>query len=125
MPVIEVMNLFRKAVLWTKSGVNDYGVATVEIDPIEINSRWETAPTESGASDNEVQSSQSSVIVDRDIEVGSVIWLGTLADLPAPESQLMQVMSFTKVPDIKCRKFHRSVMVKRFTDSLPQQQGQS
>lgn len=120
MTLPETMNLFQRAVLWKKTGVDGYGVVIVARDPIEIACRWNIVETKSGGGDTDVSSQTSSLVVDQEIEIGSVIWVGDLSLLPDPVSNLLQVIDVTNVPDIKGRKFYRTVRVQRFTNSLPQ-----
>ncbi len=121
MPQIETMELNQKAVLWANADQDsDYGEAQVSAAD-EIDVRWND--TQSGGTDAQGTkvTLSAEVIVDRDITVGSVMWLGTLAAYNALGTvpTLHHVVSFDKVPDLKGRNFHRSVSLSRHAAALP------
>lgn len=119
MPNVEVMNLLQKAVLWERSAVDRYGEPTVS-DPVEIDVRWEEGLQETIDAEGTPVAASGTVDVDQDIPVGSILWLGELADLPDPvTSGLVEVVSSDKVPDIKGRVYARSVTVRKWRASLP------
>jgi hypothetical protein len=63
--------------------------------------------------------------VDEDIDLGSLFWLGALADLPPgtswadEENPLMEVATANKTPDLKGRVFRRTVGLTFWKGALP------
>lgn len=118
MPALEVSDLKQKAVLWANNGLDDYGQPKVSA-PVEINVRWvwskelNETPTESG------EVIVGEVAVDRVIEAESILWLGTLASLPATKTDLCKVVGYRETPDVKGRNPRRSVTIVKFNDTLP------
>lgn len=95
--------------LWPLAvGANNYGEDRVGA-PEEIMARWEYG------------SHDSNVFVDRQIDLGSILWRGTLADYEASSalpSGLVQVVEYMEVPDIKNQRAERSVLVKKWMNRL-------
>jgi hypothetical protein len=118
MPAIEGQFRCQKAVYWAASGINDYGVPTLD-SPVEIDVRWDEGRTESINSQGSPVALDVQVVVDQDMVIGSVMWLGYLDDLPSPLTSLYDVVQFSKVPDVKGREFRRTVSLKKHGDSLP------
>lgn len=119
MPSIESQNRFQDTTLWTPSGVDRNGELTVN-SPVNIKTRWDASLTASINETGTPTASNGTVVVDIDVEEGSIMRLGLIADLPNPVTTgLYEVVSFNKVPDIKGRKFHRTVTLKRYKGQLP------
>lgn len=124
MPEQELSHRFQKAVLWERGYYDAYGQPTAK-DPVEIDVRWEDNQSESLDQQGNTVVLDASVTVDRKIAPGSLMWLGSLADLPFgtdlgdETEKLMQVVTCNEVPDIKGRVTWREVGLKRYTDSLP------
>ena len=117
MPPIETSSRLQKAVLWEASGTDDY--AGKVNAAVELDVRWEYTEREvTDAQGNQVAIT-ATVIVDRDVAVGSIMWLGTLAAVPTPKVDLHCVVSFTKTPDIKNREYRRELSLARYNDTLP------
>lgn len=117
MPKLEIHDLKQKAVLWTRVGFDRYGQQVVA-NPVEINVRYEEDIQETIDADATPIAKTATVFVDRDIERGSILWLGTLASLPSAPTNLVEVLSLTKTPDIKGRNFQRTVNVNRWKDEV-------
>lgn len=123
MPSLEVGSLKQKAVLWAAAApasreYDDYGERKVYPE-VGINVRWEEGLTEQIDSTGQAIAVDAIVVVDQDIEVGSILWegeLGTQASIPI---NLKEVVSFSKVPDIKGRKFRRVCGLRKYSDELP------
>lgn len=104
--------------MWTFSSYDSHGEPTV-IDPVEIDTHWESGLRERmGENDNPIAIS-GTILVDRDIALNSILWLGELVDLPASPTNLVEVVDFDKIPDDKGRKFQRTVFVKKWKEDLP------
>jgi len=120
MPSPEISNLTDYAVLWEAAALDDYGEPTVYY-PIEIRVRWEESYTESADSQNTTQSISTTIFVDRELAIGSILWHGRLLELPSPVTGLIlsSVTSYNTVPDIKGRVLQRTATLTRLSESLP------
>ena len=122
MPAFEVFDLNQKAVLWPTAGPKDrYGVLQVG-DPVEIFVRWENTRCEMLNSKGEVIGVDASVVTDRDITVGSRMWLGELADWygtgsGVEDDEVMQVLSVEKATDLKGRILRRELLLCRYKNA--------
>lgn len=124
MPPPETFCRHQKAVLWARTGTDDYGQPIVAA-PVEIDVRWD------GPTRREVLDAQGNTIaIDAEvsciqtIKVGSVMWLGKLTDWygtgsAGTEVGLMEVKLYREVPDIKGREIRRTVSLMRLNDTLP------
>lgn len=123
---MESDNLEQTALLWEAVGVDDFGVITVSATPVEVNVRWNETKGESSSSQQSPISKTPDVIVDRDIPIGSIMWLGGFLDVEGtgtsttPEGNFKQVTKFSKIPDIKGDSYFRSVGLTHFGDLLPE-----
>jgi len=117
MPGPESNLRFQTAVYWKASGHDNYGQPKVTT-PVEIQVRWEKGRNESTGPNGELQAIDGTLVVDREIPIGSILWLGVLADYVSTDTK-MQVLDYKETPDIKNRNVHRAVTVKRYTDTLP------
>lgn len=118
---VEDLGLKQKAVLWTRAGYDKHGEIKVNA-AVEIDVRWERALSQRMSEDDTPIAITATIDVDRDIAVGSLLWLGNKIDLPAVIANitnLVQVIGFDSIPDIKGRVFQRSVTVKKWRDRLP------
>ena len=119
MPAIESQNRHQDTTLWAPSGVDRNGEVTVST-PVDIKTRWDESLTASIDETGTPTASNGTVVVDQDIEEGSIMRLGLVADLPSPViTGLFEVVSFSKTPDIKGRQFARTVTLKRYKGQLP------
>lgn len=101
------------AVYWEASGVSDHGQPTYEA-PVQIDCRWEGVTEEFIDSDGDRVLSRARLIVDRDIAMKSVLWLGVLVDVvdendPRENDDAWEVRQFRKTPNKGAKKFHREV----------------
>lgn len=113
MPHQETSHRFQTAVLWAVDGVDAYGQSSVA-EPIEITVRWETGKLEVYDAFGNVSTFDAVAHVDRDIEVNSRMWLGSLVNWVGTGSndsstEVMRVSKFYKIPDIKNRAIRRTV----------------
>ncbi len=121
MPSPESSDRKQKAVLWAATaatGFGDYGGHKVS-DPIEIKVRWEERKRESVDANGNTIAVDATVVVDRVIGVGSIVWLGKKVDVASPPVNLKQVVAYQEVPDVKGRKIRRTVLLTRYSDELP------
>lgn len=114
--------LEQRAVLWAKTGYDNYGSPTVSTVGEEIDVRWENKVQDVLDPQGNTISADATVVVDQDITVGSQMWEGKLQDIPGtqeiPTSDIREVIAFSKVPDIKGRNVRRVAMLKRLSDTL-------
>ena len=118
MPALEASSLHQKAILWERTGWDANGEPVVSA-PVEIACRWERVQREMLSEQDTTIAVDREVWVDQEIPVGSMLWEGELIDLPSPATDVLQVIAATKIPDIKGRDFERTVMVRRYKESLP------
>lgn len=118
MPPLETCRLHQKAVLWAFVGNDNYGDVTVSA-AVEIDVRWETGNRESLDAQGNSIGINSVAVVDRVIAVGSIMWLGNLADIATPPVNLRQVSDNSEIPDLKSRKFRRVVSLVKYSNELP------
>jgi len=118
MPQMEISDLHQRAVYQAANGFNNYGEPKVDA-AVEICVRWETRRKEITDSDGNTIALESNAIVDREIKVGSTLWLGELTDYPSPPTDLRRVMTYTEIPDVKNRIARRTVGMIKLSDTLP------
>ena len=119
MPSVESASRNQSAVLWAKSSLDNFGKPTVD-SPLEIYVRWEEKLKESIDSQANAIAVDATVWVAQEITVGSIMWLGTLAEWNASEkTNLKQVVGYRSIPNIKGRLFEQTVTVQKYSDSLP------
>lgn len=109
---IETHGLLQHAVYWPQAGFDKDGDPTWG-DPVEIHVRWERSKRESLDADSSANAIATVVMVDREIEIGSRVWLGELADLPSPLTNAFIVIDNETIPDLKVRNYQRTITVKR------------
>lgn len=117
---IETDCLTQKAVLWPKYlGADQFGRQRIA-DPIEIDSRWEFGVNLSNTAIERAENVTATVFVDRKIDNGAILWKGSLEDLPDYPEDLVEVLSYEEVPDIKGEEVQRTVVVGAYANRLPQ-----
>jgi hypothetical protein len=115
-------------VLWPAGDdPDDYGQPT-RGTPIDLKVRWNLKRGEVAGPNGVPVSFDATAVVDRQIAAGSTMWLGTLEDWNATgsagdESELMRVVLYDEIKDLKGRATRRVVTLKRFRDSLPDAAG--
>lgn len=126
MPVpLEVMDLNQRAVLWEKTGVDAYGDDIVSPSPQEISVRW--VPTKMIVKDPQGQPVQVDAVMTTgtSVALGSVCWLGELADLPGtgtlsqPDNGLHQVVRLQWARDLRGVYTRNDYALSRLTDEVP------
>lgn len=145
MPAPEHDNRRQKAVLWTRKGVNRQGQLKLN-SPAEIIVRWKWVKREIVDRQGNTVAIDAEVVTVQDIPVGSVLWLGSVDDLPGgapswsdawgdswsdawgseeaggglPTEDVMQVITAPTTPDIKGRFKMRTLMLMRMKDTMPE-----
>lgn len=115
MPAVEAVARHQYAVLWARTGYDDYGQHSV-ISPIEIRVRWQFG--KSGFKDpnrNNIDY-DATAVVDKSIAVGSLMFLGRLITYTNASTKY-QVVDYKETPDLKGRQIHRLVLLKRLNDA--------
>lgn len=108
----------QKAVLWRAAG-NDREGNVVVYDPVEIDVRWEeTRQDVLNPFSGEMVTKTANVVVDQEIAIGSIMWLGELADVPA-SGDFRQVIEYRETPNWNKTLIRRVVGLMRFSTSLP------
>lgn len=115
---IETDDLPWLATYWPRNGVDRDGEPTVG-DPVEISSRWTHEQDEVNDANRGVIFTDIVAKVDRDIAIGSLIFLGAEANYVSGTSQLYEVISFRKIGDVKGRKYRRTVGLIRYSLEHP------
>lgn len=120
MPNLESDFLEQKALLWAASAteVNDKGQRKISA-AVEMDVRWENMQIEGPDGQGNIVSITAKVVVDRDIAIGSIMWLGTLETVASPPVDLKKVVNFSSIPDIKGQNYRRTVSLTRFSNTLP------
>ena len=127
MPRPETSHRKQKVVYWpaaetgNPSDYDDYGERLMGTR-IELDVRLIRDNSGGGDAQGDPEGIDLSLTVDRDIPLGSTMWQGTLDDLPTDTSTLTDlyvVKTFDKTPDVKAKRFHRSVGLARLSNELP------
>lgn len=121
MPHLTKKPLRQKAVYWERVGYDENGDPIVTDDPLEIKVRWEEGLLAGINEFGEPIAVTAVVDVDREIPVKSILWLGSIDDIPTtgPTEGLVIVVGHVDIPNIKARQHQRSVTVQRWRDRLP------
>lgn len=122
MPSLESQFRKQKAVYWEANGYDGYGEPNVNT-PVELDVRWVEKQLEATDANGGPIAIDATVVMDRKPPVGSVLWLGELADLPSPPTDLKKVIMCDVTPDVKCRNTFYTAMLQKLSDKLPTASG--
>lgn len=123
MPAFETMDLTQDAVLWAKTGADEYNVTLVS-SAVGIKCRWVNKRREVVDAKGNTIATDAQVVVCADIPVGSILWEGCIDDIagtgsdPAPTGGLMSVITSDRATDIKGRVTRRTLNLMRYNDVL-------
>lgn len=125
MPAPERSHRKQAAVLWPANGIDRYGQVTVG-SPVEIRVQWSDSKTEALDPQGNKVSLDATVIVNRDVAIGSHMWKGELQDwygtgsdtTTEPDTEIMQVKTVNDSPDIRNRSRTRTVGLMRLRADL-------
>lgn len=112
MAAIETAFRRQKAVLWPLSSIDGYGEATTST-PIELLVRWVDKKDRMKGPNGEDVETDAQVVVDRDIAIGSLMWLGALVDWTG-SGEVAEVVAKTSTPSLKGTRFRRIVGLRRY-----------
>jgi len=119
MVYLETASRHQKATYWAAgTETTDDGRKKV-LAATEITVRWNNKQSDAIAPEGELIRVDATVVVDRDVEIGSLMWLGEKADWSASVGGLNEVVTFSKVPNVKGTRYRRVVGLVRYSDSLP------
>lgn len=123
MPHQELAYRKQKAVLWPLEGTDGYGQPVVSDAAVELDVRWVAKRSEVLDPQGRTIAVDATAVVDREIAVGSSMWLGELAafDPDDEDNDVMEVKAYNETPDIKNRVARRTVGLLRRGESLPEQ----
>lgn len=122
MPALELMDLVQAAQLWEAIGADSgYGVRIVAASPCELRVRWIDTHSELLQPTRSVVDHDATVVLPRDVRIGSILWLGERWQLPAsgPINGLMEVVAVDKQNDLKGRTTRYCAKCKKFGSTLP------
>ena len=118
---LETDELNQKAVLRASDGssYDDYGEKKIGI-ATEINVRWKQGRSTTIDVLGNTVALDSKAIVDREVKVGSVMWLGELECLPVSGSiDWREVVDYSEIPDIKGEEVRRLVSLQKYSLETP------
>lgn len=121
MPPLETACRFQDAVVQLAgTGVTDFDDdgATQVAAAIGIKVRWEDVKREVLDAHGNNVSIDASVVVDREILPGSVMWLGVLGSYVATVTKY-RVVQYNETPDLKGRNKRRTVALMKLGDTAP------
>lgn len=101
------------AVYWPVGSTNEYG-QPVYGTPVEIEVRWEDKTEEFMDAEGETHMSKALVYVDREVDVGGVLLLGSLSssvdqDDPKANDGAWEIRRYEALPNFKATEFLRTV----------------
>lgn len=116
---IETTRRRQYAVLWA-AGTTYTEIGRKKVQrAVQVEVRWEEKQTDAMNAHGESIRIDATVVVDQDVEIGSLMWLGELADWTSSSGDIYEVVSFSKVPNLKQTRLRRVVGLVRYSDSLP------
>ena len=108
----------QKAVVWEFSSYDSHREPRVSL-PQEFSVRHELNEAEIVTEQDTNQPATSEMWVESAVASGSIVWLGTLVDLPASPTNLFEVVGCSSVPDVKGRVWEYLLTLARYKHSLP------
>lgn len=104
--------LRQTCVYWPPASPDRYGQPT-QGNPVELNCRWDDMIQEVVKDDGTIVMSKAEVMVSADVEVGGVLFLGTMDDVvditnPKGNEGAYEILKFAKNPNFKCTEFVRT-----------------
>lgn len=133
MPPLEDDGLNQKALYWRiAEGIlrQDANGEIQVYEPAELDVRWETRRTESVSfqAQGATVAFEATVVVPREVTVGSLMWLGsfddwygtgTTGDWADLGGRIMQVQAYDEVPDADDYERRKVAKLTRFRDKMP------
>ena len=108
-------NFKQTIVYWGNPQPDGFGGFSFD-DPVEISGRWEDKIILFINANGEEVRSEAIVYIDRDVDLGGYLYLGSLNDLdsdPTPSDTLnaKEIRAFYKIPNIKGTAYFRKVIL--------------
>lgn len=110
---VETTELNAYAVIWPFTGRSTSDGSEVLDSPREIRVREERNRRNSVAADATRKTVDATLYVAEEVVLGSQVWIGRLADLPDPLVDLLVVVGYDRVPDLKNNKVRRTILLSR------------
>ena len=107
-----------KACLYAYSDRDDNGQLIVDA-AVEIDCRWEFVQREILISPGVRSRVDAQVAVDQEIALGSILWRGSLDDLPTTPTDLYEVVGRKEAKDMRGVETRRELLLMRYGDTLP------
>ncbi len=119
MVYIEFTSRRQDATLWA-AGTESTEIGRKKVlANVAIKVRWEDREQDALDASGETIRVDALAVVDRDVAIGSLMWLGKRADWSTATGDLKEVVTFSKVPNLKGTRFRRVVGLIRYSDDLP------
>jgi hypothetical protein len=120
-PPLETADRYQRAVLWPFADYGDDGRPLVG-DPVEVRVRWTWEQRQAANAQGQPIMTSATVVVDRDVALGSRMWEGELADWYGTGSVggddfVMEVASVRVVPDVRNRAVRQELGLVWFRDT--------
>lgn len=112
------------AVLWPFVSYDENGEPMVG-SPQELTVRWEQGLSQEITPRTNPIAVAATVWVDREIANGSMLRIGSLADITGTGTEvvtidnILEVVDYQVIPDVKGRVFERVVLCQKYADGLP------
>lgn len=133
MPRPEKSHRRQDALYWAYTGDDDNGDPLRDEEFTELKVRWEWGRKETVDAKGVVIAVDATVVVDREVPIYSFFWKGSVEDLAellpgtgridrtdVPTDDIMQVMTYKEVPDVKGRIARREVGLQRYSSRMPE-----
>lgn len=119
MVYIESMSLRQDATLWA-AGTESTSIGRKKVlANTAIKVRWEESEQDALDVEGETIRVDALAVVDQDIAIGSLMWLGKRANWTVATGELKEVVTFSKIPNLKGTRFRRTVGLIRYSNDLP------
>lgn len=118
MPSPETNDRNQDAILWRRSGTDDYNRPVLSALE-EIKVRFKLGNTKSVTKDGSVIGYDASMVTEETYPIDSIVWVGELKGMPESPTPLYQIKSYREVTDVKGRETRYTAMLMRYTDTLP------
>lgn len=119
MVYIESMSLRQDATLWA-AGTESTSIGRKKVlANTAIKVRWEESEQDALDAEGETIRVDALAVVDQDIAIGSLMWLGKRANWTVATGELKEVVTFSKIPNLKGTRFRRTVGLIRYSNDLP------
>jgi len=120
MPRPETASRKQKLVYWAPLTTStSTGRKKVSSTKVELKVRWVEGQADALNATGETIRLDAQVKVAQDVTIGGIMRLGALVDLPATPTNLFEIVTFKKVPNLKGKSYDRWAGLQRYSDSLP------